>query len=75
MIEDVLMTCFGRRKRLTCRFSETRLCLRRSVQKLLTALLPTAFKPTAATVALFRFPTSQTGATTLMIVLAYMKEK
>ena len=51
---------------MTCRFGENRRSLRRPVQKLLTARLPTAFKPPAAEAAYPRFPTSPTGPTTMI---------
>ena len=71
----VLLTHFGRRKLLTCRFGENRRSLHRPVQKLLTARLPTAFKPAAATAAFFRFPTSPTGSAAMVtIVLSCLKE-
>ena len=54
---------------LTCRFVETRRSLHRTVQKLLTARLPTAFKPPAAAAAYPRFPTSPTGSTTMRIMI------
>ena len=60
---------------MTCRFGENRRNLHRPVQKLLTARLPTAFKPAAAMTAFFRFPTSPTGSTTIMIfVLSFLPE-
>ena len=65
----VLLTHFGRRKLMTCRFGENRRSLHRPVQKLLTAWLPTAFKPSAAGAAYPRFPTSPTGTTTMMIMI------
>ena len=61
----VLLARLGRGKLLTCRFVENRRCLHRPVQKRLTAWLPTAFKPAAATAAFSRFPTSPTGSTTM----------
>ena len=70
MIEDVLVTPFGRRKPLTCRFGENRRSLHRPVQKLLTARLPTAFKPAAATAAYSRFPTSPTGSATMIMIIS-----
>ena len=61
---------------LTCRFVENRRSLHRPVQKLLTASLPTAFKPSAAEAAYPRFPTSPTGSTTMVIfVLSFLKER
>ena len=61
------MTHFGRRQLLTWRLGENRRSLHRPVQKQLTALLPTAFKPAAATVALFQFLTSPTGSEAMTV--------
>ena len=70
----VLLARLGRGKLLTCRFVENRRCLHRPVQKRLTARLPTAFKPAAATAAFFRFPTSPTGSAAI-IVLSCLKKR
>ena len=56
---------------LPCRFVETRRNLHRPVQKLLTAWLPTAFKPPVAPAAHPRFPTSQASAITIAFFLSY----
>ena len=66
---------FRQTEAFTCRFGENRRSLHRPVQKLLTARLPTAFKPSAATAAFFQFPTSPTGSTTIMIYVLSCREK